>query len=83
MVFYVAAAISAAFVLWGVLDTESLGTVADDVLSWVIATFGWVFVLATAVFLVFAFVLAFSRFGRSGWGRTTTAPSSGPCPGSR
>ncbi len=64
MVFYIAAAISAAFVLWGVLDTESLGTVADDVLSWVIATFGWVFVLATAVFLVFAIVLAFSRFGR-------------------
>jgi glycine betaine transporter len=62
-VFYIAAAISAAFVLWGVLDTESLATVADDVLSWVIATFGWVFVLATAAFLVFAGVLAMSRFG--------------------
>ena len=63
-VFYTAAAISAAFVLWGVLGTESLATVADDVLSWVIATFGWVFVLATAAFLVFAGILAISRFGR-------------------
>ena len=62
--FYVAAAISIAFVLWGVLGTESLATVADDVLTWVIATFGWVFVLATAAFVVFAVVLAVSRFGR-------------------
>ena len=64
VVFGVAAAISTAFVLWGVLDSEGVATVADDVLSWVISTFGWVFVLSTAAFLVFAAVLAFSRFGR-------------------
>ncbi|CAA9463304.1 MAG: Glycine betaine transporter OpuD [uncultured Solirubrobacteraceae bacterium] len=64
VVFYVAAAISAAFVLWGVLSTDSLSSVAGDVLSWVIATFGWVFVLATAAFVVFAGVLAVSRYGR-------------------
>ena len=63
-VFSIAAAISLAFVLWGVLDTDGVATVADDVLSWIIATFGWVFVLSTAAFLVFAVVLAFSRFGR-------------------
>jgi glycine betaine transporter len=63
-VFFPAAAISAAFVLWGVISTESLATVADDVLSWIIATFGWVFVLATVAFLVFAAYLAASRFGR-------------------
>ena len=63
-VFFIAAGISLAFVLWGVLDTESLGTVADDVLSWIISTFGWLFVLSTVAFLVFAAVLAFSRFGR-------------------
>ena len=63
-VFFIAAGISLAFVLWGVLDTEGLGTVADDVLSWIISTFGWLFVLSTVAFLVFAAVLAFSRFGR-------------------
>jgi glycine betaine transporter len=63
VVFSVAAAISLAFVLWGVLDTDGLAGVAEDVLTWVISTFGWVFVLSTVAFLVFAVILCFSRFG--------------------
>jgi len=74
VVFGIAAAISAAFVLWGVLDSDSVATVADDVLSWIIATFGWVFVLSTAAFLVFAAVLAFSRFGRVRLGQDDDRP---------
>jgi choline/carnitine/betaine transport len=46
-----------------VLDTDGLAGVAEDVLTWVISTFGWVFVLSTVAFLVFAVVLCFSRFG--------------------
>jgi len=74
VVFGVAAAISTAFVLWGVLDPEGVATVADDVLSWIISTFGWVFVLSTAAFLVFAGVLAFSRFGRVRLGKDDDRP---------
>jgi glycine betaine transporter len=74
VVFGVSAAISAAFVLWGVLDPDSVATVADDVLTWIIATFGWVFVISTAAFLVFAAVLAFSRFGRLRLGRDDDRP---------
>ena len=73
-VFSIAAGISLAFVLWGVLDTEGVGVVADDVLSWIISTFGWLFVLSTAAFLVFAGVLAFSRFGRVRLGRDDDRP---------
>jgi choline/carnitine/betaine transport len=73
-VFSIAAAISVAFVLWGVLDTEGLGNVADDVLSWIISTFGWLFVLSTVAFLVFAAVLAFSRFGRVRLGQDDDRP---------
>jgi glycine betaine transporter len=73
-VFCIAAGISLAFVLWGVLDTEGVGAVADDVLSWIIETFGWLFVLSTAAFLVFAGVLAFSRFGRVRLGRDDDRP---------
>ena len=73
-VFSIAAGISLAFVLWGVLDTEGVGVVADDVLSWIISTFGWVFVLSTAAFLVFAGILAFSRFGRVRLGRDDDRP---------
>jgi glycine betaine transporter len=73
-VFGIAAAISAAFVLWGVLDSDSVATVADDVLSWIIEKFGWLFVLSTVAFLVFAGVLAFSRFGRIRLGKDDDRP---------
>jgi glycine betaine transporter len=73
-VFGIAAAISAAFVLWGVLDTDGVAAVADDALSWVISTFGWVFVLSTAAFLVFAGILAFSRFGSVPLGKDDDRP---------
>jgi glycine betaine transporter len=62
-VFGVAAAISVAFVLWGVLATDSLASVTSAVLDYVIANFGWVFVLSSFGFLVFAVYLAFSRYG--------------------
>ena len=73
-VFGIAAGISTAFVLWGVLDSDGVATVADDVLSWVISTFGWLFVLSTAAFLVFAAILAFSRFGRVRLGKDDDRP---------
>jgi glycine betaine transporter len=73
-VFGIAAAISTAFVVWGVVDNEGVATVADDVLSWIIETFGWMFVLSTAAFLVFAAILAFSRVGRLRLGRDDDRP---------
>jgi len=74
VVFWVSAVISLAFVLWGVLDTEGLASVAEDVLNWVISTFGWVFVLSTVAFLAFAFVLCLSRFGQMRLGRDDETP---------
>jgi glycine betaine transporter len=73
-VFGVAAAIATAFVVWGVVDDEGVATVADDVLSWIIETFGWMFVLSTAAFLAFAALLAFSRLGRIRLGRDDDRP---------
>jgi glycine betaine transporter len=74
LVFWPAAAICAAFVLWGVLDSDGVATVADDALSWLIDTFGWMFVLSTAGFLAFAAVLAFSRFGKLRLGQDDDRP---------
>jgi choline/carnitine/betaine transport len=73
-VFGIAAAISTAFVVWGVVDNEGVATVADDVLSWIIETFGWMFVLSTVAFLAFAAFLAFSRLGRVRLGRDDDRP---------
>lgn len=58
VVFWISLGISILFVLWGVLFTDNLAAVASAVLGWLIASFGWVFILASFGFL------AFSRYGR-------------------
>jgi glycine betaine transporter len=73
-VFYVAAAVSAAFVLAGVLFTDELATVAADVLGWILDNFGWFFVLSTAAFLVFVLFLAVTPYGRIRLGKDGDRP---------
>src|ERR671918_1601859 len=73
-VFYVAAAVSAAFVLAGVLFTDELATVAADVLGWILDNFGWFFVLSTAAFLVFVLFLAVTPYGRIRLGKDDDRP---------
>ena len=67
--FYPSAAICLAFVLWGVVATDSLGDAADSALGWVIETFGWMFVLSTLGFLALAIYLGLSRHGKIRLGR--------------
>lgn len=73
-VFYVSVGVAAAFVVWGVLGTESLSAAASAALGYVISNFGWLFVLSTFGFLVFVLFLAFSRYGRIRLGRDGEEP---------
>src|ERR687897_814046 len=64
-VFWIAAVLSAVFVAWGILFTDSLAAVFDAVLwSFLVPNFGWVFILSTFGFLAFSLYLAFSRYGK-------------------
>lgn len=63
-----------AVVVWGVLARDSLASVGESGLAWVINTFGWFFVVAANAFLVLAVVLAVSRFGRIRLGRDDDEP---------
>jgi choline/carnitine/betaine transport len=64
-VFGVAAALTVAFLAWGVFGTDSLISTASDVLNnGVIPYGGWAFVLVASGFVVFAIGLAISRYGR-------------------
>ncbi|MEV2238836.1 BCCT family transporter [Micromonospora sp. NPDC049891] len=63
-----------AVVLWGVLARDSLASVGESGLAWVIDTFGWFFVVAANAFLVLAVVLALSRFGRIRLGKDEEQP---------
>ena len=51
-------------VVLGMVFTSTVGTVAGEVLTWLINSFGWLFVLSASAFVVFALVLAFGRYGR-------------------
>src|SRR5690349_15539420 len=74
IVFGVAAALTVAFIAWGVFGTDSLSAVASAVLGGVIAGGGWAFVLTSTGFVVFALYLAVSRYGRIPLGRDDEGP---------
>jgi choline/carnitine/betaine transport len=64
-VFGVSAALTLAFLGWGVFGTDSMVSVASTVLNdGVIPYGGWAFVLVASGFVFFAIGLAISRYGR-------------------
>ncbi|WP_442864266.1 BCCT family transporter [Arthrobacter sp. ATA002] len=64
LVFGVAAVLILGFVGWGVFSTESLKTVSDVALAWVVENTGWFFSSLIAVVLIFMLFVGFSRFGK-------------------
>ena len=73
-VFAVAAALALAFVLWGTLSPEKMGDLTDKAMSWVTGSFGWLFVLTSGGFLLFAGYLAVSRYGNIKLGPDDSVP---------
>ncbi|MFW6067892.1 MAG: BCCT family transporter [Myxococcota bacterium] len=61
-VFFISGGLLLLFMTFGVLDSELAMKVFRAVLDGVSTRFGWFYVLAVAFFVVFAIVLAFSRF---------------------
>lgn len=74
VVFGVAAALALVVILWGIVDQASLGARATEAQSWVIEYTGWLFVLATTGFVVFAIWVAASRYGKIPLGRDGEKP---------
>jgi glycine betaine transporter len=62
-VFGSAAAIVVGFVLWGALSPTGMGDATSSALTWLEKSFGWLFVLTTALFVIFSAYLALSRYG--------------------
>ncbi|MET0999624.1 MAG: BCCT family transporter [Marmoricola sp.] len=63
VVFGVTAALALGFLVWGFVDTASLGSVSSSALDWTVTTMGWLFVLTASAFVVFVIWLAAGRFG--------------------
>ncbi|WP_436698388.1 BCCT family transporter [Nocardioides sp. BYT-33-1] len=74
VVFGTAAAVSIAFVVWGLASTTSLGTASGKALDWVMTNTGWLFVLTSSGFVVFVIWLAMSKYGTIPLGRDDEEP---------
>ena len=63
VVFGVSAGIIVVICLLGVLVTEGFENAAGAALGWVTLNLGWLFILGSTGFVIFALVLAFGRYG--------------------
>jgi glycine betaine transporter len=72
--FGVSAVLAAMFLLWGTLDSEGMGTGTGEVLAWLEKSFGWLFILVSASFLLFSGYLALSRYGNIKLGSDDSVP---------
>jgi choline/glycine/proline betaine transport protein len=73
-VLYVSAAIVLIFVAWGMFLPSAMSKVVNNVFAFLTTDFGWLYLLAVAVFLVVAFGIACSRYGRIKLGKDEDKP---------
>ena len=73
-VFYVSVFIAVLFVIWGVFFSGSLEAFNTAAMGIITESFGWVYLIATTLFIVFLFFLAFSRFGKIRLGKDEDRP---------
>ncbi len=74
VVFGVTAAIAIGFLLWGFLDTASLASASGTALTGTMEYLGWLFVLTSSAFVVFALWLALGKYGNIPLGRDGDEP---------
>jgi choline/carnitine/betaine transport len=74
VVFFAAGILAVAFVVWGFVSPETLGSVAGTLLTGVMDNFGWLFVIAATIFTIFVIVVAVSKFGRIPLGKDDEKP---------
>ena len=73
-VFYVTAALSLAFIAWGVFFTTNFDGVTRAMLGFVVQNLGWLYMIMATFFLAFVIVLAISRYGKIKLGKEDDEP---------
>ncbi len=72
--FGVAAGLAVAFLLWGTVDSTGMGETTGTVLGKLTSLFGWLFILVSALFLLFSAYLAVTRYGNIKLGPDDSEP---------
>jgi glycine betaine transporter len=78
-VFFVSVIVTVLFIIWGLLPREkfptlNLDTITTKVHSFILEKFGWFYLLSASIFLVFAFILIFSKYGNIRLGKDNEEP---------
>ncbi|MBM7633273.1 BCCT family transporter [Geomicrobium sediminis] len=74
IVFWVSLAIAGVFILWGVFLPDNVETVLGFIDGLIANNFGWVYIIATTLFVLLALFLVFGPYGRIRLGRPDERP---------
>ncbi|WP_313164926.1 BCCT family transporter [Sedimentibacter sp.] len=73
-VFYISLGISLAIVAWGIFAQKNFASFANFLLSFLTNNFGWAYLISMFIFVLFALVLAFSKYGSIKLGADDSEP---------
>lgn len=63
IVYLVSVVVTLIITAWGILGSKSFGDTANLLMNWVTVNTGWLYLLTMLIFVIFALVVAFSKFG--------------------
>ena len=73
-VFYVSLILSISIALWGIIGADSFSKTADSLLVFLTTNFAWLYQITMLIFVVFAIILAFSKYGNIKLGKDDDKP---------
>ncbi|UNL85971.1 glycine betaine uptake BCCT transporter [Priestia koreensis] len=78
-VFWISIVVTVLFIIWGALPeatlgSASLGSVTNAIQTFIVDKFGWYYLLAGSIFVIFVLFLIFSRYGSIRLGKDDERP---------
>ena len=73
-VYIISMLISVAMAAWGILGSKSFENAANALMKAVTVNMGWLYLIAMLIFVVFALIVAFSKYGNIKLGADDSKP---------
>ncbi len=73
-VFIISLAVTIALSLWGIVLPESFKAVADNLFTFLVTNFGWLYLLVMSLFVIFAIWIGLSKYGKIKLGKDDDQP---------
>ncbi|MFW6308989.1 MAG: BCCT family transporter [bacterium] len=62
------------FIIWGIIDVDSLSYYVNNVFDFLVETFGWLYLLYGSVVLILVLIVGFSKYGKIKLGKPDEDP---------